>query len=59
MDYANVVSCTVYLSDMNDYGQVNEVYGRYFNEMPPARAAVQVSGLPRNVRVEIACVAVR
>ena len=59
MDYANVVNCTVYLLDMNDYGQVNEVYGRYFNEMPPARAAVQVAGLPRNVRVEIACVAVR
>ncbi len=59
MDYANVVRCTVYLSDMNDYGQVNEVYGRYFNEIPPAREAVQVSGLPRNVRIEVSCTAVR
>ena len=59
MDYVNVVSCTVYLADMKDYGQVNEVYARYFSEMPPARAAVQVAGLPRGCRVEIACVAVR
>ncbi len=59
MDYVNVVSCTVYLRDMNDYGQVNEIYGRYFNEMPPAREAVMVAGLPRDVRIEISCVAYR
>ncbi len=59
MDYANVVRCTVYMTDMDDYGQINEVYGRYFSEMPPAREAVQVSGLPRNVRIEVSCVAVR
>lgn len=59
MDYQNVVRCTVYLADMNDYAQVNEVYARYFSEAPPAREAIQVAGLPRNARVEISCVAVR
>lgn len=59
LDYANVVRCTVYLTDINDYAQVNEVYARYFNEAPPAREAVQVVALPRGARVEISCVAVR
>ena len=59
MGFANVVSCSVFLVDMNDYAGVNDVYGRYFSEMPPARAAVAVAGLPRGVRVEISCVAVR
>ena len=59
MDYENVVRCTLYLVDINDYAQVNEVYARYFSEAPPAREAVQVSALPRAARVEIACVAVR
>ena len=59
MEYRNVVACTVYLVDINDYGQVNEVYSRYFNESPPAREAIEVSGLPRGARVEISCTAVR
>jgi len=59
MDYANVVSCTVYLADINDYAQVNEIYARYFNEEAPAREALQVAALPRGARVEISCVAVR
>jgi 2-iminobutanoate/2-iminopropanoate deaminase len=59
MTYENVVQCTVFLTDVNDYAQVNEVYGRYFNETPPARQAVQVAALPRNARVEISCIAVR
>jgi 2-iminobutanoate/2-iminopropanoate deaminase len=59
MTYENVVRCEVFLTDVNDYAQVNEVYARYFNEQPPARQAVQVAALPRNARVEISCVAVR
>jgi len=59
MDYENVVRCTVYLTDINAYAQVNEIYGRYFNEAPPAREAVQVAALPRGAQVEISCVAVR
>lgn len=59
MDYRNVVRCSVYLADMNDYGQVNEIYARYFSDMPPAREAFQVAALPRNARIEISCIAVR
>lgn len=58
MGFENVVRCTVYLADINDYAQVNEVYARYFSEAPPAREAVEVSALPRGARVEISCVAV-
>ena len=59
MDFQNVVRCTVFLADINDYAQVNEIYARYFSEAPPAREAVQVAALPRGARVEISCVAVR
>jgi 2-iminobutanoate/2-iminopropanoate deaminase len=59
MDYRNVVTCSLFFTDLNDYAQVNEVYARYFNESPPARAAVEVSELPRGARIEITCIAVR
>jgi len=59
MAFENVVRCEVFLTDVNDYAQVNEVYARYFNERPPARQAVQVAALPRNARVEISCIAKR
>ncbi len=59
MSFENVVRCEVFLTDVNNYAQVNEVYARYFNEQPPARQAVEVSALPRNARVEISCIAVR
>ncbi len=59
MGFENVVSCSVFLLSMSDYATVNEVYARYFSEMPPARAAIAVAQLPRDVRVEIACIAVR
>ena len=57
--YEHVVRCIVYLTDINDYAQVNEVYARYFSTSPPARDAVQVAALPRGARVEISCVAAR
>ena len=47
------VKATVYLKDMNDFTAMNEVYGRYFSRNPPARSTVEVSRLPRDVRVEI------
>ena len=47
------VKATVYLKDMNDFAAMNEVYGRYFSKNPPARSTVEVSRLPRDVRVEI------
>lgn len=59
MTFANVVKCTVFVVDMNDYAVINDVYARYFSEEPPARETVEVSGLPRGVRVEISCIAVR
>jgi 2-iminobutanoate/2-iminopropanoate deaminase len=52
-----VVKTTVFLADMNDFAAMNEVYGRYFNEEPPARATVEASRLPRDARVEIEAIA--
>jgi 2-iminobutanoate/2-iminopropanoate deaminase len=53
----SVVKTTIYLTDMGDFSQVNEVYGEYFTESLPARATVEVAGLPRGVNVEIDAVA--
>ncbi len=52
-----VLRCTVYLADLADYAAVNSVYAEFFGESRPARAAVEVSRLPRDARVEIACIA--
>ncbi len=54
-----VVKTTVYLADMGEFAAMNEVYGTFFGDPPPARAAIQAAALPRGVRVEIDCVAVR
>jgi len=54
---SRVVKTTVFLADMNDFSAVNEVYARYFVSNPPARSTVEVSKLPRNVRVEIDLIA--
>jgi len=59
MTFEHVVVCRVYMTDINDYAQINEVYSRYFGENAPAREAVGVSALPRGARVEISCVAVK
>jgi 2-iminobutanoate/2-iminopropanoate deaminase len=56
-DFAHVVKTTVYLADMSDFAAMNEVYGRYFQTAPPARATVQAARLPRDARVEIDAVA--
>jgi 2-iminobutanoate/2-iminopropanoate deaminase len=55
--FAQVVKTTVYLKDMNEFARMNEVYGRYFSQAPPARATVEVARLPRDVRVEIDVIA--
>ena len=52
-----VVKTTVFLADMNDFAAMNEVYSRYFVTHPPARSTVEVSRLPKNVRVEIELIA--
>jgi len=57
--WSNVVKTSVFLADMNDFAAMNAVYARYFDEATaPARACVQVSRLPKDVRVEIECIAV-
>lgn len=57
MDFSNVIKSTIFLMDMGQFAQVNEVYGSYFVEHPPARETVQVAGLPKAVNVEISVVA--
>lgn len=54
----DVVKTTVFLADMNDFAEMNEVYARYFSGNKPARATVQAARLPRDARVEIECIAV-
>jgi 2-iminobutanoate/2-iminopropanoate deaminase len=56
--FAGVVRTTIYLVDLGDFGAVNEIYGGYFPSQPPARATVQVAGLPRGAMVEIDAIAV-
>ncbi|UCC41769.1 MAG: RidA family protein [Candidatus Aminicenantes bacterium] len=53
------VKCTVFLQDLNDYSKMNAVYGEFFKPPYPARAAVQVARLPRDVKVEIEAIAVK
>jgi len=58
MGYADVVKATIFLTDLGEFKTVNEIYGRFFEADPPARATVQVSALPLGAAVEIECVAV-
>ena len=55
---AQIVKTTVFLADMEDFVAMNEVYGRFFAQQPPARATVQAARLPRDARVEIEAIAV-
>jgi 2-iminobutanoate/2-iminopropanoate deaminase len=57
LGYADVVKTTVFLLDMNEFAAMNAVYGEFFPDPPPARSTVQVSRLPRDVRVEIDAIA--
>jgi 2-iminobutanoate/2-iminopropanoate deaminase len=59
MDFSNVVKCSIFLSDMNNFPKVNDAYGLYFKSNPPARETVEVSRLPKDVNVEISCIAVK
>lgn len=55
--FDSVIKCSIFVRDMGQFGQINEVYGRYFSAQPPARETVEVSGLPKNVNIEISCIA--
>lgn len=59
MTFGNVVKTTIFLTDMHRFGEVNEIYGKYFNDSFPARETVQVSALPKFVNVEISMIAVK
>ena len=56
-DFSNVVKTTVFIKDMNEFAQINEVYAEYFGENKPARACVEVARLPKDVKVEIELIA--
>jgi 2-iminobutanoate/2-iminopropanoate deaminase len=56
-DFSKVIKCSIFLDDMGDFGAVNEVYGGYFESDPPARETVAVQTLPKEVLVEISCIA--
>jgi 2-iminobutanoate/2-iminopropanoate deaminase len=58
LGFGDVVKSTIFLKDMNTFPVVNEVYGKYFPTNPPARETVEVSRLPRDVNVEISCIAI-
>ena len=59
LDFGNVVKTTIFLTDMNNFSHVNDVYGQFFQNDFPARETVQVSRLPKDVNVEISVIAVR
>lgn len=59
IDMSHVVKTTVFLADMGDFAEMNEVYSTFFNAPYPARSAVAVKTLPKNALVEIECVAVK
>lgn len=56
---ANVMKTTIFLSDMNDFAAMNEVYAEFFNEPFPARSAIAVKTLPKNALVEVECIAAK
>jgi 2-iminobutanoate/2-iminopropanoate deaminase len=55
--FDKVLKCTIFLDDMDNFSTVNEIYGAYFDDEPPARETVAVKTLPKNCKVEIGCVA--
>ncbi|HAJ94475.1 MAG TPA: reactive intermediate/imine deaminase [Synergistaceae bacterium] len=57
LDYSDVVKTTVFIKDMNEFGRINEVYGKFFAKGAPARSCVEVARLPKDVLVEIEAIA--
>jgi 2-iminobutanoate/2-iminopropanoate deaminase len=58
VNFSNIVKTSIFLTDMGNFAQVNEVYGTYFTDQFPARETVQVAALPKNVNVEISVIAI-
>ena len=57
INFDHVIKTSIFIASMKDFALINEIYGRYFGENPPARETVEVSVLPKNVNVEISCIA--
>lgn len=57
--FSDVVKCTIFIKSMDEFSTINEAYSKYFKINPPARETVEVSKLPKNVNVEISCIAVK
>lgn len=57
--FSDVVKCTIFIKSMDQFSTINEAYGQYFKSNPPARETVEVSRLPKDVNVEISCIAVK
>ncbi len=57
--YDDVVKCSIFVKDMNEFATINAAYGAYFKGMEPARETVEVARLPKDVNVEISCIAVK
>ncbi|MFC4871241.1 Rid family detoxifying hydrolase [Negadavirga shengliensis] len=57
--FPDVIKCSIFVRNMDDFTAVNEAYGQYFKIDPPARETVEVSRLPKNVNVEISCIAAK
>ncbi len=58
-DYSNIVKTSIFVKDLNNFVAINGVYATYFDKNPPARETVEVSRLPRDVQVEISCIAAK
>ncbi|MEN7550602.1 RidA family protein [Rapidithrix thailandica] len=59
LSFDHVVKCSIFVKDMGNFVEINQVYGEYFNTQAPARETVEVARLPKDVNVEISCIAVR
>jgi 2-iminobutanoate/2-iminopropanoate deaminase len=58
LTFSNVVKCSIFVKDLSNFAKINDIYGKYFERNPPARETVEVSRLPKDVNVEISCIAV-
>jgi 2-iminobutanoate/2-iminopropanoate deaminase len=59
MTLENIVKCSIFMTDLGQFSEMNGVYSSYFSSVPPARETVQVSKLPMNVPIEISCIAIK
>jgi len=59
MDFNDIVKCSIFLKNLDNFTKVNQIYSEYFRSTPPARETVEVSKLPMDVEIEISCIAVK